>query len=73
MIHGPFGRVPLLRLDTMESSINRVSRADIPLAEIAQNLGFDLPGNFIRFFGCEQGVTPSRYRRMIEFVPGASA
>jgi AraC family transcriptional regulator len=57
----------------MESSIRRVSRAEIPLGEIALNLGFDSPGNFTRFFACQQGVTPSQYRRMVEFLPGASA
>ena len=54
----------------MESSIESVSRAEESLHDIGLNLGFDSPGNFTRFFACQQGVTPSQYRRMVEFMPG---
>jgi AraC family transcriptional regulator len=57
----------------MESSIRSVARAEMPLHDIALNLGFDSPGNFTRFFACQQGVTPSQYRRMVEFMPGTHA
>jgi AraC family transcriptional regulator len=53
----------------MESSIASVSLGERSLHEIALDLGFDSPGNFTRFFASHQGVTPSQYRRMVEFMP----
>jgi AraC-like DNA-binding protein len=38
------------------------------LQDVALNLGFDSPGNFTRFFVRQQGVTPSQYRRSVQFV-----
>jgi AraC-like DNA-binding protein len=52
----------------METSIDRIAASSIPLQDIALSLGFDAPGNFTRFFASQQGVTPSQYRRDVEFV-----
>jgi AraC family transcriptional regulator len=52
----------------MEASIAQISTPDVPLMDIALQLGFDSPGNFTRFFVAQQGVTPSQYRRKVELV-----
>lgn len=52
----------------MERSIECVSNPALPIHDIAFDLGFDSPGNFTRFFVHQQGVTPSQYRRNIQFL-----
>jgi AraC-like DNA-binding protein len=52
----------------MDWSIQNVSLPTMPIQDIAINLGFDSPGNFTRFFVHQQGVTPSQYRRTVQFV-----
>ncbi|SAL21593.1 AraC family transcriptional regulator [Caballeronia choica] len=47
-----------------------LSRPHFFLQDIAFELGFDSPGNFTRFFARQQGVTPSQYRRNVQFVDG---
>jgi AraC family transcriptional regulator len=54
----------------MDLSIESVSQYETTLQDIALNLGFDSPGNFTRFFARQQGVTPSQYRRNVQFVTG---
>ncbi|MGX7000817.1 helix-turn-helix transcriptional regulator [Caballeronia sp. KNU42] len=54
----------------MEFSIESVSQHELALQDIAFDLGFDSPGNFTRFFAHQQGVTPSQYRRSVQFVAG---
>lgn len=54
----------------MDLSIESVSQHETPLQDIAFELGFDSPGNFTRFFARQQGVTPSQYRRNVQFVNG---
>lgn len=52
----------------MERSIEYVSDPQIPIQDIAADLGFESPGNFTRFFLHQQGVTPSQYRRSVQFL-----
>ncbi|WP_180970626.1 helix-turn-helix domain-containing protein [Burkholderia sp. WAC0059] len=54
----------------MERSIEYVSDPQMPIRDIAADLGFDSPGNFTRFFVHQQGVTPSQYRRSVQFLTG---
>ncbi|MFM0718267.1 AraC family transcriptional regulator [Paraburkholderia strydomiana] len=52
----------------MEASIDSLAATGTAIHDIARHLGFDSPGNFTRFFLCQQGVTPSQYRRKVEFT-----
>ncbi len=61
----PIAFVNMLRL---EASVMHVSRRDAPLQDIAAQLGFDSAANFARFFAGQQGVAPSKYRKVVEFV-----
>lgn len=65
----PLAFINMLRL---EAAVLSVSRRDAPLQDIAAQLGFDSAANFARFFTGQQGVAPSKYRKVVEFVdPGA--
>lgn len=61
----PLAFINMLRL---EAAVMQVSRRDVPLQEIAVRLGFDSAANFARFFAGQQGVAPSKYRKVVEFV-----
>lgn len=70
LFHKQTGMTPatfcnMLKLD---SSIHAVSDAGLPLHEVALRHGFDAQGNFTRFFANQQGLTPSQYRRAVEFA-----
>jgi AraC family transcriptional regulator len=70
LFHKQTGMTPatfssMLRMDL---SIETVSQHEMALQDVALNLGFDSPGNFTRFFVRQQGVTPSQYRRSVQFV-----
>ena len=72
LFHKQTGMTPatfssMLRMDL---SIESVSQQEMALQDIALDLGFDSPGNFTRFFVRQQGVTPSQYRRSVQYVPG---
>lgn len=70
LFHKQTGMTPatfssMLRMDL---SIETVSQHEMALQDVALDLGFDSPGNFTRFFARQQGVTPSQYRRNVQFV-----
>ena len=70
LFHKQTGMTPatfssMLRMDL---SIETVSQHEMALQDVALNQGFDSPGNFTRFFARQQGVTPSQYRRSVQFV-----
>jgi AraC family transcriptional regulator len=70
LFHKQTGMTPatfssMLRMDL---SIESVSQHEMALQNVALDLGFDSPGNFTRFFARQQGVTPSQYRRNVQFV-----
>lgn len=48
----------------MESAIGRLTRSDVSLIELADELGFSTHGNFTRFFRQQVGVTPNRFRNI---------
>jgi AraC-like DNA-binding protein len=52
----------------MEACLKSVARRETPLQDIAAQLGFDTAGNFTRFFSGQQGVAPSKYRKVVEVV-----
>lgn len=60
----------------VEAAIERLSTTEIPVSELAYDLGFTEPGNFTRFFRSHVGVPPSQYRlvgRCSSEAPVASA
>ena len=56
----------------MEASIERIVASSMPMLDVAQSVGFEASGNFTRFFVSLQGVTPSQYRKIVEFVAADS-
>lgn len=36
--------------------------SDLSVSQVAQNLGFDYPQHFVRFFKAHTGKTPSQFR-----------
>lgn len=57
-----------LNMHRMETCLKSVARREMPLQDIAAQLGFDTAGNFTRFFAGQQGVTPSKYRKAVGLV-----
>ena len=47
----------------LEEAIKRLVRGNVPLADVAHDLGFSASSNFSRFFKEHTGVSPSEYRR----------
>lgn len=47
-----------------ESAIARLIQSNVPLVELADELGFSTQGNFTRFFRQHVGVTPNRFRNI---------
>lgn len=48
----------------MESAIGRLTRSNVSLIELADELGFSTHGNFTRFFRQQVGVTPNKFRNI---------
>ena len=57
-----------LSMRRMEACLIKLAKRDVPLQDIALELGFDTAGNFSRFFANVQGVAPSKYRKIVEVV-----
>ncbi len=47
----------------LEEAVKRLVGGNIPLADVAHDLGFSAASNFSRFFKEHTGVSPSEYRR----------
>lgn len=47
----------------MEACLSTITRFDVPIHSIAEQLGYFPAGNFTRFFTHQQGLSPSHYRR----------
>jgi AraC-like DNA-binding protein len=47
-----------------ESAIAQLTRSDISLIDLADELGFSPQGNFTRFFRQHGGVTPNRFHNI---------
>jgi AraC-like DNA-binding protein len=47
----------------LEEAIRRLAAEDVPLIDVADELGFSAASNFSRFFKEHTGVSPSDYRR----------
>jgi AraC-like DNA-binding protein len=47
----------------LEEAIKRLVAGNVPLADVAHDLGFSAASNFSRFFKEHTGVSPSEYRR----------
>ncbi|MFT7773753.1 AraC family transcriptional regulator [Roseateles sp.] len=60
--------VAFMNMLRLEASVAHVSRRDAPLQDVATLLGFDSAANFARFFSAQQGVAPSKYRKVVEFM-----
>jgi AraC-like DNA-binding protein len=57
-----------------EAAVERLTRSNESLGELAHDLGFSAPGHFSRFFRQHLGITPSDYRRVVNlFEPPAAA
>jgi len=70
LFHRSTGLTPaaFLNMLRLEESIARVSQRDFLLQEVALELGFDTVGNFTRFFTGQQGIAPSKYRKVVEQI-----
>lgn len=70
LFHRSTGLAPMtfMNMHRMETCLKSVARRDMPLQDIAVQLGFDTAGNFTRFFSGQQGVSPSKYRKAVGFV-----
>jgi AraC-like DNA-binding protein len=55
----------------LEEAIKRLVAGNVPLADVAHDLGFSAASNFSRFFKEHTGVSPSEYRRAATY--GSSA
>ncbi len=67
---------PLVYVNVLrfEAAVQRLTRSNEPVADVAQDLGFSAPGHFSRFFRQHLGITPSDYRRKVNlFEPPAQA
>ena len=67
---------PLVYVNVLrfEAAVQRLTRSNEPVADVAQDLGFSAPGHFSRFFRQHLGITPSDYRRKVNlFEPPALA
>ena len=54
-----------MNLLRMEFAIERLSYSNQPVTSIALDLGFASQASFTRFFGANQGVPPTDYRRLV--------
>jgi len=52
----------------MEAAIAGLCKSDMPIANVASELGFSAQSHFTRFFRHHLGITPSDYRRAVDFV-----
>ncbi len=65
LFHEQTGFSPLMFVNAhrMETAIAGITQKDIPLINLAFDLGFSTHGNFTRFFRQQVGVTPSKFQR----------
>jgi AraC-like DNA-binding protein len=70
LFHRSTGLTPaaFLNMLRLEASITKVSQRNFLLQEVAAELGFDTVGNFTRFFTAQQGIAPSKYRKVVEQI-----
>ncbi len=54
-----------IRLERCEAAKELLAVPDLPLASVAEQLGFSCVYNFIRFFREVEGMTPGAFRRMM--------
>ncbi|MFC2996383.1 helix-turn-helix domain-containing protein [Acinetobacter sichuanensis] len=52
----------------MEQGLMLLSDLNLPIQNIAEAVGFVPMNNFTRFFSAHQGVTPSKYRKVMDIV-----
>ncbi len=55
-----------VNMTRMETSLKALGNPRRSIRDIGEQLGFDCPGNFTRFFSSQQGVVPSKYRKALE-------
>jgi AraC family transcriptional regulator len=63
------GMSPRIYLDTLclDAAVDRLADTDSSIAAISGELGFAVPAHFTRFFRQHTSLTPSAYRRAIQF------
>ncbi|MFY9349019.1 MAG: AraC family transcriptional regulator [Sphingobium sp.] len=49
----------------MDRAVRQLGESELPIHDIASNIGFTEQTNFTRFFRYHQGVTPNHYRRAL--------
>lgn len=54
-----------MNLLRMEFAVERLAYGDQPVTAIALDLGFASQASFTRFFGANQGIPPTDYRRLV--------
>lgn len=54
-----------IRLERCEAAKELLAVPDLPLSDVAEQLGFSCVYNFIRFFREVEGMTPGAFRRMM--------
>lgn len=57
-----------LNMMRMERAIGALSISSSSVVDVGQSVGFDMPGNFTRFFRQHQGASPRDYRRAVDLV-----
>lgn len=57
----PYDYVLITRLNRAKSYLQKT---DLPIAEIAEEIGFNSESNFIYFFTKNAGISPSKFRKM---------
>lgn len=57
----------------MEATIGELGRATTSVSDVAYRLGFSAPGHLTRFFREHLGITPSEYRRVVDFYYDGTA
>lgn len=62
-----------MNLLRMEFAIERLTRSNQPVTSIALDLGFASQASFTRFFGANQGIPPTDYRRLSCIPPALPA
>lgn len=55
-----------------ESAIDQLSKTNRSVGEVADSLGFAVPGHFARFFRQHLGITPTEYRRVVNLYEPTS-
>jgi len=60
-----------MNLLRMEFAVERLTFSDQPVTSIAQDLGFASQASFTRFFGANQGIPPTDYRRLACLPPSS--